>query len=241
MSASSETESHESASSPDAGEGRTVALLQKIQSGAVDPKCIASADRRQVVAVLMADGYATPEIAQVLKVSDRSIERDKAALRQANAIVQDPKLVPRMVGRLVGEAELSVQRIRKATRDKTVPAAVKVDAEHRCYQIVSDLVQRMQGLGYLPIAAQRMEADLTHHLGETPDFGQLLTETERLRLITQQALPSGDGEAADGGELVERLTHLQEQISRARLASEVDSLSSEIDADGQWNAGDEAE
>jgi len=43
---------------------------------------------------------------QILKVSDRSIERDKKAIREANALSADPELVEQMIGRLVCEAEL---------------------------------------------------------------------------------------------------------------------------------------
>ena len=59
------------------GERSTLALLKQIQAGGVDPQCIGLADRRQIVSYLMGDGYATAEIAQILKVSDRSIDRDK--------------------------------------------------------------------------------------------------------------------------------------------------------------------
>jgi len=59
------------------GEHRTVDLLRQIETGETDPKCIATADRRQLVAYLMGDGYSTAEIAQIFKVGDRTIERDK--------------------------------------------------------------------------------------------------------------------------------------------------------------------
>ena len=97
-------------------EERTLSLLQKIQAGTVNPRCTRTADRRLLVNHLMADGYSTAEMAQILKVSDRSIERDKKAIREANALAADPELVEQMAGRLVCEADLSVQRIRKAAR-----------------------------------------------------------------------------------------------------------------------------
>jgi len=83
----------------DTGE-RTLSLLQKIQGGVVDPKCIRPAERRLIVSYLMADGYCTADMAQILKVSDRSIERDKKAIRQTNALAADPELVEQMAGRL---------------------------------------------------------------------------------------------------------------------------------------------
>ena len=172
----------------DDANGRTVSLLRKIESGAVNPTCIGVPERRQLVGFLMGgDGCSTAEISQILQVTDRTIERDKKAIRESNAIARDPRLVEQMVGRLCGEAELSIQRIRRAVRDKKVPPSVRVDAEHRCFEIVKGMIQQLQGLGYLPTATTKVEADLTHHLGELPDFGAMRAEVRRLKEISQQA------------------------------------------------------
>lgn len=105
----------------DDGEISTVALLRKIESGAIDPKNIVVAERRQLVAFLLSDGYSVAEMGQILQVGDRTVERDKKAVRESNVIARDPKLVEQMVGRLVGEAELAVQRIRRASVGTTRP------------------------------------------------------------------------------------------------------------------------
>ena len=210
------------------GEITTLALLRKIQSDAIDPKTIAKADRQQLVAYLMGDGYSVADIAQILQAGERTIERDKKAIRESNAIARDPKLVEQMVGRLVAEADLAIQRIRRAMRDKGTPKAVKVDAEHRCYQIISDVVRAMQRLGYLPTAAQKFEADLTHHLGEVPDHADLGAEIRRLKHIHN-----------DAPELVQRLELLEQKNTRAELASQVDAVSSATDDKGVSNDEDE--
>jgi hypothetical protein len=196
-------------------------LLRKIEKGAVDPSGIAPSDRRQLVGFLTGDGYSAAEIAQILQVGDRTIERDKRAIRESNAIARDPKLVEQMVGRLVGEAELSVQRIRKAVRDKKVSPSVKVDAEHRCFQVVNDLVQSLQRLGYLPTAAQKVEADLTHHVGDVPDFGTTRAEVVRLKEICQQH-PKRDPE------VVQRVLQLERQVAEADLATQVENFKDQI-------------
>lgn len=130
----------------------------------------------------MSDGYSTADMAQILKVSDRSIERDKKAIREASAIAADPQLVEQMVGRLVLEADLSVQRIRKAVRERDTPHAVKVDAEYRCFQIVNDLAMSLQRLGYLPTATARLQADITHSISQIPELSHIELESNQ-RLI----------------------------------------------------------
>ena len=204
-------------------ETSTMALLRKIESGAIDPKSIGVDDRHQLVAFLLSDGYSVPEMSQILKVADRTIVRDKKAIRESNVIARDPRLVEQMVGRLVGEAELAVQRIRKATRDKDTSKAVKVDAEHRCFQIVNDLVGTMQRLGYLPTATQKVEAELTHHL--VPDFAAMQAEVRRLQRVCDQA-----GE--DLPEATQQLGLLEHKITQADLASRVDAIASTMNDQG---------
>lgn len=202
------------------GDERTFVLLQKIQSGQLDPKCIAAASRRQLVAAMMNDGYSTPEIAEILKVSDRTIERDRKAIREANAVSRDPRLVEQMTGRLIGEGELCVQRIRKAARDKEASPMVRIEAEHRCFQIVSNLVEGLQRLGYLPTATRKLEADLIHHAGSLPEFSAIEAEVSRLKDVFQE-LP--------GSEAGERMADLERTLDRARLATEVEALSSDLE------------
>ncbi len=211
------TQENPQPSDNDTGE-RTLSLLQKIQAGTVDPKCIRPAERRRIVSYLMADGYCTADMAQILKVSDRSIERDKKAIRQTNALAADPQLTEQMTGRLVCEAELSIQRIRKAARDKGTPSAVRVDAEHRCYQIVSDMIASLQRLGYLPTATSKLQADITHNIGQIPDFPQMQAEVSRLKQIT------GETKGTDP-QLTEQLNEIEDQLTRVKLADKIDNIS----------------
>lgn len=213
-------------------EERTLSLLQKIQAGTVDPKCIRPAERRLIVGYLMADGYATADMAQILKVSDRSVERDKKAIRETNALAAEPELVEQMAGRLVCEAELSIQRIRKAARDKTTPQAVKVDAEHRCYQIVSDMIGSLQRLGYLPIATARLQADITHNIGQIPDYSQMQAEVQRLKQIT------GETQGTDS-EVIEQLNQIETQLGKAKLANQIENISNIVESKDIQNESDQ--
>jgi hypothetical protein len=181
---------------------------------------------------MIGEGYSTAEMAQILKVSDRSIERDKKAIREANALSAGPELVEQMVGRLVCEADLSIQRIRKAARDKDTSPAVRIDAEHRCYQIVSDMVASLQSLGYLPIAAQRLQADFTHSIGQIPDVAQMQEELQRLRQIT------GETQGTDP-RLIEQLSEVETQLVKVGLASQIENISKIVESREIQNESDQ--
>jgi len=172
----------------DTGE-RTLSLLQKIHAGAVDPRCIRPAERRLVVGYLTADGYSTADMAQILKISDRSIERDKKTIREENAISQDPELANIIAGRLVNEAQICIQRIRKCERDNNCTPAAKIEGEKGCFQIINNLAERLQSMGYLPTAAKKLEADLTHHMENTLSLDEIESEAQRLQNI-RASLPA---------------------------------------------------
>ena len=199
----------------DTGDAVTLDLLKQIQSGITDPRNIGRQARQQLVAALLSDGYSTSEMAKILKTSDRTIERDRQALRESTVLLKDPKLVSQMPGRLVVEAETVIQRIRRAIRAKDVPAAVRVDAEHRCYQVFSDFIQRMQGLGYLPTAKQQVEADMIHHMGTLPEYRDLESESGRLLQLAMSANDDGNGEST------QRITQIADEIKRCRIAEEL--------------------
>lgn len=188
---------------------RALELLGKVRAGTVAAKDLLPETRQQLVMLLTADGLSTYEIAQVLKVADRTIERDRRAIRDLHAVDKDPQLVRQIVGQLIGEAQLACQRMRRVAREKDVAPAIKIDAEHRCFQVVDQLTERLQKLGYLPTATQKVDAHLTHQVCDVPDAEALDAELQRLRDI------AGD-RAGDA------LSEVEEVLARARAATYLD-------------------
>jgi hypothetical protein len=164
-------------------------LLRQIQQGSLSPRNLAPRDRQACVSHLTAEGYGAPEIAEILKVSERTAARDRKAVLEANALQQDPALVGQLAGRLMAEAELTISRIRRVARDKDCPPSVRIDGETRCWQILREFVQSLQSLGYLPTAAQRIEADLTHRAGEVPTADSIQADLQQLMVIQQACRP----------------------------------------------------
>lgn len=179
-------------------EGRSVIeIIRDIKATSLDPKSLSPEDRRACVMHLSTEGLTVPEIAQVLKVSDRTIARDRKAIQESNAIWHDPHLAGQFAGRVVAEADACIARIRRATRDKGAPHAVKVEGERACFEIVNKATLCLQSLGYLPSAAQQIKADLTHHLGEPLSIKAIQTEAKRLEqieceIVDSEAKPEAD-------------------------------------------------
>jgi len=175
-------------SSPESKELRCLDILKAIKAETLDPASLLPDERRPLVAILMAEGQSTAEIAHLLQTSDRTIERDKKTIRENNAISQDPELANIMAGRLVDDAQICIQRIRKFQRDRNCPPASKIEGEKACFQITNDMVERLQSMGYLPTASKKLEADLVHHMDNSLVLGEIESEIQRLQDI-QASLP----------------------------------------------------
>ena len=218
-----------SSGNPDDDDKPTVlSIIRGLQNGTVSPKSLSIHDRRACVEHLTGEGYSIVEIAEILKASERTVARDRRAIHEANAIQRDPRLVEEIVGRLAREAELSISRMRRVAREKTTPASVKVDAEHRCFQIFSDLVQSLQRLGYLPTAAHEIRADLTHHVDEPPGFDEMLTEIGQLELVIDKE---------SDGYIQRRLNEIKKNMAQYAAHEQIEqiteSIQQENEADGE--------
>ncbi len=182
-------------------------VIRQIKAGSLDSQQLAAAERQACVMHLSAEGFSLSEIAQILKRSERTIARDRQAIQEANALKQDPNCAGEMAGILVSEADACISRMRRATRPADTPAAVRVEAERASFVIRSELCQRLQSLGFLPTAAHRVEAHLTHAHAEPPSFDELENEFQRLHEL-EISDPRAQRELAD----------LEDRFRRARLA-----------------------
>lgn len=172
------------------GEGRhrnVFDVLRDIKNGVLDTSNLSADDRRLCVAQLVGEGLSVGEIAQVLRVSTRTVTRDRQAIHEQNAIEPDPRLGYLFAGRLAAEYEATSARIRRVTRDKDTPPAVKIDGEYKCYDMFDRLVQRLQSIGLIPTAAQRVQSELTHNLGDLSSMADLRNEVLRLETIEREA------------------------------------------------------
>ncbi|RPJ70263.1 MAG: hypothetical protein EHM20_15605 [Alphaproteobacteria bacterium] len=170
-------------STSESKELRCLDILHGIKNGSIDATVLLPEQRKLLVSFLMAEGQSNAEIAHLLKVSDRTIERDKKIIRKENAITQDPELAGIIAGRLFDEAQVCIQRIRKFQRDSDCPPAAKIEGEKGCFQIVNSLAERLQSMGYLPIAANKFQAELTHNIGNTLSLDEINSEVKRLQNI----------------------------------------------------------
>ncbi|MEM6503850.1 MAG: DeoR family transcriptional regulator [Planctomycetota bacterium] len=168
-------------------------LIQQIKTGDLDASLLGHTDRRRCVRWLTVEGLAVEEIAQVLAVSERTIRRDRAKLRDEVALDPDPRLALRLAGWMFDECEIAVQRLRRVTRDPHCSPGDKIDAEQRCLSMIDRLIGRLQSMGLLASATAKLHAEISVPDGEELDLDGLASELSRLRAI----------ESTEGGEGVD--------------------------------------
>lgn len=208
-----------------------LSLIRSVQNGSISPTSLSVPDRRLCVAHLTGEGFSVAEIAEILKSADRTITRDRAAIRQANSVQASPELTGEMIGSLLSEAETSISRIRRVTRTADVAPIAKIEGEKACWMIKRDLIDRLQKLGCLPTAAHQFQGELVHHIDgalEAPDYEDIQAEVGRLELIYGQSQPDGGGDT-DTHAALQQLSHVKETVARLVVSRQLRQISAGLD------------
>lgn len=207
-----------------------LALIREINSGQMSGANLSAADRRRCVEHLTAEGYSVAEIAEIFKVAERTINRDRDAIKQANSLKFRPELVGEMAGQVVRTAELAMAQLRRLARERDAPAAVRAEASRSMFTICREMVQTLQQLGYLPTAPARVLAHVTGQMAMNgdvnddgsgsngvPNLAQIQDESRRLRACL--------GSAPDAAKpLLDDLERVESECQRLGLAARVQSV-----------------
>ncbi len=164
-------------------------LLNRIRTGQISGKSLHDTDRLDVVEQLVIDGHSTAEIAFILGLSVRTIERIRDKIREKNKLRRDPDLSDRLLGQLKVEADINIQKLWRMASDKGVDARVKVMAIDRAFAIRAKSVELIHNLGHIG-------APLPDAAAELPSFDELEAEFERLAKI-------GPADESDKSDLAE--------------------------------------
>lgn len=217
---------------PHADDRSVLSIIRDIKQGAIEAKNLAIEDRRRCVEYFTGEAYSAAETAEILKVAERTIARDRAANRLANAVECDPQLTGQIVGQLMNQAETCLQHIRRVTRERDVSPSVRVEGERTCWLIFDTLVQRLQSLGYVTTAPQQLRAEMKHQIEAVPDFIELKDEATRIELIVKAR---GIGE--ENLPLLQQLTDLKDQVERGSLSEQIAAIENRVVNSGE--IGDE--
>jgi hypothetical protein len=210
-----------SAESPNPGNESepVLTLIKQIKENRIDPVVLSAEDRRRCVDVLWSEGYTVAETAQILKRGERTIYRDRSDLRAAHALHVHPQFAAQMAGELMRQAEGSASRLRRIAREPGASAMERSMAENFAFKVFTEMIDRLQSLGYLPrvptnVVAQVVGGSCNEQIATYDQLNQRLAELERL----DRELGSNDPERH------QRRLMLKEFVDRGLTGAQIEGM-----------------
>jgi len=198
-----------------------ISLTRQLHDGEISAANLTKESRITCVEYLTSEGYSSAQVAEILKVSTRTIYRDKKCVRDRNAVACSPDFTAKQVGQLMFTANQAVGNLTRLIKEKDCPSNVRVDAIYKTWTIIKELSQMLQSIGYMPNATLNIRADINHHLCEPPSFEQLKSGIELLESAVEQ------GSVCDE-QIVQQIAELRALMQRSSIAGDIKDINNNI-------------
>ena len=132
-------------------------LLHRIQAGLLAPDQLTQAQRRACVHHLSQDGFSNLDIAQLLDIHERTVQRDRRAHRKSEALRPDCFLGDELMGEYQSLAQGSIQRPIRLSQDQIASATSRLRIEETIYRIFHRFLQTMRELDYFERGSARLQ------------------------------------------------------------------------------------
>jgi len=162
-------------------------ILKQIKEGLLQAKDLSKEMRQECVEVLALEGYSASSIAQLLDRSEKTIKRDLEDIWQRNARRPTPEIALQLIAEFISKSKSKSEHLMRLARSNEGELQERINAEHLAWQIENETAQRLQSLGYLPQAPQKVVGDIYHHSEEeTKTYLELNEELNSLETITKE-------------------------------------------------------
>ena len=139
-------------------------IIQKIKDGLLSIKNVGEEDRLECVDTLRFEGCTVSQIAQALKLSERTIKRYVAILKDSHALAVDENFQKQLLGDITQRVLNSSSYLIRLSRNKETPAQDKIHSEQTACGLLFDLVKLLQSTGDFSLRPQVIDADIHHHI-----------------------------------------------------------------------------
>lgn len=196
-----------------------LSLIQQIRDGTLNPRTLSIDARQSCVEVLIGEGYTKSQVAEILQWSEKTIQRDVQDIRESNSLTPSIEFAKQIAGDMVKKGLAHHDYLVRISRGKEVSDADKIQAVTSAWNIVNDLIERLQTLGYLPLKPKEIVGDIYHHRegGDTKTYAQLKEELKNIERIAKEA-GTLDKETEEGIKLLEK------RIEKSEIAEEIIDL-----------------
>ena len=184
--------------------------IQDINSGLIDPNLLDKETRRECVAVLVGEGYTNPQIAQIMKRSEKTISRDMVDIRKKNALSPSVEFARETIGDLITKARIHASYLMRIAREKDSPASSRAGSEYLAWKVIKELVEKLQTLGYLPLKPQEITGELYHRIA-VEEGGESLDDVKKMLSEIESVSKEAGTYTSELGEELELLSGRIEQ------------------------------
>jgi len=160
-----------------------LSTIQKIKSGQLNPRLLKKQERQLCVEMFLAEGYANIHMAEILRCSTKTIQRDISDVHKRKCISFDKDAITIALGRLNMATIIHRNHLMRLARDKNASVMERVQAECSAFKVMTDAIKIYQSLGLLN--ARMLPNDQVENLQTNKDTArEQLTEdqmNERLK------------------------------------------------------------
>ncbi len=193
------------------------AVLSGIQSNTLDAGTLSKAMRQLCVEALFLEGYTPTSLAQLFKVSDKTIRRDMEEIRRKNALLPSVDFAKEMIGEFWQKVQVHEAHLMKLARAKDSSIGEKAQAEFLAFRVMKEAIQIFQTLGYAPCKPTELVAELFHYDADDSGFDDI-----RKKLAEFEAIKKETG--AFPKEIEEKIEKLKLQIDKTEIEKKLDEL-----------------
>jgi hypothetical protein len=127
----------------------TLQWLRMVHTGEVVPSDIPPEVRRECIEQLTLQGFSAADIAEMFHISERTVRREREAVRNESTIAPDLQLGDRLLGEYERWTLASLQRLARLAHDASAPAYARLWAEEALSRNYQRLIQTADKLGYI--------------------------------------------------------------------------------------------
>lgn len=164
-----------------------IQILNQIRNNEIDAADLDPEVRLEGVDYLwMTEGQPTAIIANILKVDERTIRRDKNDIRKRNAKKLSTEDSLEIIGELLEKATSTHEHLMRLARSKEGSLQEKAQAGFYVHKAIEAQIKLLQSLGYAPSKPMQIETAVHHHQVEEASPEQLKQELDELEKIANQ-------------------------------------------------------
>ena len=190
-----------------------LSILVQIKDESLDPKTLTREVRQSCVEALIYEGHQIPSIAQLLKVSDRTIKRDLEIIYERNSMNPNPELAKKLMGEFVMKMRSHHAFMVRAARGRGISAVEKAQIEFLAAKQLCAMMETLRSLGFLPSASSKIVGEFYHYADSSLPENSLEEIKKTVLEIQETAAHSGTIDP----EVLKAAEELNLQITKAEL------------------------